>query len=313
MTHYVERPDADATSEEPEVAAECPATGSRVPEAPDGSVAGYRANRTLPVGVELSRQAKRRRTRLALGFLAVLPLLILLAFELGGDGGDADADSLADLATSGGLNFALFTVSAAAQFLLVVLVALFFGDTVASEASWSSVKYLLASPIPRARLVRQKAVVSAILALTGLVILSLVALTVGGLWYGTGSLVLPSGAVLPLPAALVAIGGVAAYLSVHLMWIAGLALLLSVSTDAPLGAVGGAVLVSILSQILDEITALGELRVYLPTHYDEAWRDLLSEEVDWAALANGAFSALVYATVFTVLALIKFRRKDITS
>jgi ABC-2 type transport system permease protein len=37
-------------------------------------------------------------------------------------------------------------------------------------------------------------------------------------------------------------------------------LLFSVTTDAPLGAVGGAVLVSILSEILDSITALGGLR-----------------------------------------------------
>lgn len=276
----------------------------------DGGVGGYRANRTLPVGVELSRQTGRRRTRWTLGFLAVLPLLILLAFELGEDGDGTDG--LAEMATTSGLNFTLFTVAAAAQFLLVVVVALFFGDTVAAEASWSSLKYLLAAPIPRARLLRQKALVSAILAFTGLIVLTLVALTVGMLWYGSGELVLPSGAMLAFPGALAAIAGVCAYLCVHLMWIASLALLLSVSTDAPLGAVGGAVLVSILSQIIDEIGALGDLRVYLPTHYGDAWRQLLSEDIDWATLTNGVFSALAYASVFTALALIRFRRKDIT-
>ena len=56
----------------------------------------------------------------------------------------------------------------------------------------------------------------------------------------------------------------ALYLAIYLSWTAALALLLSVSTDAPLGAVGGAVLVSILSQILDQITALEGLRDYLP-------------------------------------------------
>ena len=39
-----------------------------------------------------------------------------------------------------------------------------------------------------------------------------------------------------------------------------LAFLLSVSTDAPLGAVGGAVLLQILSSILDQIEALGAIR-----------------------------------------------------
>ena len=43
--------------------------------AADGSVAGYRAGRTLRLGVELRRQLRRRRTQLALGFLAVLPFV----------------------------------------------------------------------------------------------------------------------------------------------------------------------------------------------------------------------------------------------
>ena len=45
-------------------------------------------------------------------------------------------------------------------FLLVVAVALFCGDTVASEASWASLRYLLAAPVPRSRLLRQKLIVA---------------------------------------------------------------------------------------------------------------------------------------------------------
>lgn len=85
------------------------------------------------------------------------------------------------------------------------------------------------------------------------------------------------------------------------------------STDAPLGAVGGAVVVSIVSQILDTITALEDLRNYLPTHYANAWSALLSEEIDWGNMTRGAFSALAYCAVFTSLAVWRFHRKDITS
>lgn len=94
---------------------------------------------------------------------------------------------------------------------------------------------------------------------------------------------------------------------------AGLALLLSVSTDAALGAVGGAVLLSILSSILDSITALGELRAALPTHYAYAWADLLAADVDLAEMAAGVFSGLAYAAVFGLLAARRFATKDITS
>ena len=99
----------------------------------------------------------------------------------------------------------------------------------------------------------------------------------------------------------------------HLPWVAGLALLLSVSTDAPLGAVGGAVMLSILSQILETIDALGGLRNYLPTRFSSAWADLLASPVDWSHLASGAFSGLTYATVFGLAAWWRFATKDITS
>ena len=76
---------------------------------------------------------------------------------------------------------------------------------------------------------------------------------------------------------------------------AGLAFLLSVLTDAPLGAVGGAVLLSILSQILDQITALGGLRNWLPTHYSLAWTGALVDPIRWDDMVRGAFSGLAYA------------------
>ena len=95
--------------------------------------------------------------------MVALPLIILGAFEFGGGGGDDDDNgggafsSLVDLATAGGANFALFTLLVSSTFLLVVVFALFFGDTIASEASWGSLRYLLAIPVPRARLLAREA------------------------------------------------------------------------------------------------------------------------------------------------------------
>jgi ABC-2 type transport system permease protein len=106
---------------------------------------------------------------------------------------------------------------------------------------------------------------------------------------------------------------VVGYIAVGLTWVAGLAYLLTVSTDAPLGAVGGAVLLSILSQILDQITALGSLRNWLPTHYAFAWTGALVDPIRWDNMTRGAFSAVAYAVVFTALAFWRFARKDITS
>jgi ABC-2 type transport system permease protein len=192
-------------------------------------------------------------------------------------------------------------------------VALFFGDTIASEASWSTLRYLLAAPVPRGRLLRQKAVVAALLSAFALVLLPAVAMAVGVVAYGAGDLVSPTGQSLEFLPTASRLALAPAYLVLHLAWVAGLALLLSVTTDAPLGAVGGAVMVSILSQILETIDALGHLRDYLPTRFSSAWADLLASPIAWSDLASGAFSGVAYATVFGLAAWWRFATKDITS
>jgi ABC-2 type transport system permease protein len=273
----------------------------------------YRAERTLPLRVELERQLRRRRTQVVFGLVVLLPVLLWVAFELAPDSSPSGSFTLVDLATTSGLNFTVFAMFASSSFLLVVVVALFFGDTVAAEASWSSLRYLLAAPVPRARLLRQKAVVAALLSLSALLLLPVVALGVGTLAYGAGDLVSPTGVSLDYAPGTARVLSGAVYVAVHLSWVAALALLLSVSTDAPLGAVGGAVMASIVSQILDQITALEGLRDVLPTHFDQAWSGLLGAPVDWGDMTRGAFSALTYALVLGAAAIWRFQRKDITS
>ena len=278
---------------------------------------GYRPSATLPIWAEVKRQASRRRTQLALGFMALLPLIVLVAFEFGGSGDDDNGggqfSSLVDLATSGGLNFALFSIFVSASFLLVVVVALFCGDTVASEASWGSLRYLLAVPVPRARLLGVKLIVALLYSLLALLTLAGVALLVGTLRYGWHPLGSTIAAEIPPGEGLLRLLGILGYLAVILLIVAGLAFLLSVLTDAALGAVGGAVLLWILSSILDQIEALGVIRDFLPTHYSEAWLGLLSTPMQTDDMVRGAISAVAYATIFWSIAFWRFTRKDITS
>lgn len=278
-----------------------------------GAIAGYQPGRTLRFGVELRRQLRRRRTQLLLGLVVLLPFVLILALELGEASPNRRSGGFIDLATASAPNFVVLTLLVSGSFLLPMIVALYFGDTVASEASWSSLKYLLAIPVPRHRVLRQKAVVAWALSAFTVALLPAVALAAGVYWYGAGDAVSPTGDAVPFGRSLLALVLAALYIVIQLSWVAGLALLLSVSTDAPLGAVGGAVVVSILSQILDQITALGELRNYLPTHYGAEWLSLIATDVDWTEMAKGAFSAVCYAAVFGLLAARRFAHKDITS
>lgn len=287
------------------------------PVPPDGAAPGYRPGRTLRFRTEFRRQASRRRSQLALGFMVLLPLIILAAFQFDTDDDDrrgrGQFSALVDLATSGGLNFALFTVFVSASFLLVVVVALFFGDTVASEASWGSLRYLLAVPVPRARLLGVKLAVSFAYSVLALLTLAGTALLAGTLRYGWHPLSSTIAAEIPSGEGVLRLLAILGYLQLTLLVVAGLAFLLSVSTDAPLGAVGGAVLLFILSSILDQITALGALRNFLPTHFADAWLGLLSTPVQVDDMVKGAIAAVGYVTIFLTLALHRFLGKDVVS
>lgn len=275
---------------------------------------GYRAGRTLPIGVELVRQLKRRRTLVMGGILFALPFVLLIAFQVGGGPGSSNNNvNLMDTATLSGANFAAVNLFASAGFLLVVPVALFCGDTVASEASWSSLRYLLAAPVPRARLLWSKLVVGLSLSLAAMILLPLVALAVGTAAYGWGPLQLPTGDSLAPATAAQRLLITVAYIFISQLVTAALAFWLSTRTDAPLGAVGGAVGLTIIGNVLDEVTALGDWRDFLPAHWQYAWLDAVRPQLDWSDMIQGTSLSVTYALVLFALAFRGFARKDVVS
>lgn len=278
----------------------------------DGAARGYRADATLSVRTEIRRQWSRRRTRLTLGLVLALPVVLVGAFKLGTQDSETSA-SFVGLATSNAGNFTVFTLGAAAGFLLTITVALLCGDTIASEASCGSLRYLLAVPVPRARLLGVKLVVSLLTSALVLVVLTVSALVVGGAAFGWGSLRTPTGDDLALSAAAWRIAGMVGYLAVSLFLVAMLAFWLSTTTDAPLAAVGGAVLVVILASILDQVSALGDVRNVLPMHYSDAWRGLFTTPLQLDGMTKGALSSVIYGAVFLSLAFWTFQRKDVMS
>ncbi len=280
---------------------------------PDGGAVGYSARRTLGLRVEARRQVTRRRTQIALGFLVVLPFLLVAAFTLGDDSRSGATPALVDLATEGAANFTIFTLFVSCGFLLVVVVALFSGDTVASEASWSSLRYLLAIPVPRSNLLRRKLIVALGYSALGLVLLPVVAYLAGGAFFGWAPLLSPLGGSISGTDILIRIAIAVGYIGISLLFVISLAFLIGVWTDAPLGAVGGAVLLVILSNILDAVTALGDARRFLPTHYSLAWTDILGAQITWDNMSRGALWSIGYSTILLAAAWRHFERKDITS
>lgn len=286
------------------------------------AMSGYRASHTLPLRVELIRQLRRRRTLVAYLLVVVLPLIVVAAVKFGpsanasgGNGNRFGGGSLdlVGLATSGAWNFTVTMVFFASGFLLVVIVAMFCGDTVASEASWSTLRYLLAAPVPRRRLLWIKLAVALIASLGAIVVLIIASYVIGLLAFGSGQLAAPTGETFTDAAALGRIAIIGLYLFVYLLFAAGIAFLMSVLTDVPLGAVGSAVVIVIVSSILDAIDALGSIRDWLPTNYGSAWFSALNSPIDWTTMLRGSALSLTVFGFCVAAAVLRFERKDVLS
>jgi ABC-2 type transport system permease protein len=267
----------------------------------------------LPLRAEIVRQLRRRRTLGVLIVLVALPLILIAAFALAGDDGGPGPRSFVDLGQESGANLTVFALFASTGFLVIVVVALFAGDSVPTEASWSSLRYLLAAPVPRTRLIRQKLVTAAIFSTAALIFLPAWSLLVGGIAYGFGPYIGPTGEQIGWPAFAGRLVIIVVYLLLSQLVVAALAFAFGVWTDAPLGAVGGAVVIMIVMAILDTISALGDLRQALPGHYAYAWADALSARIDPSDMINGVLWSVGYAVVITSAAVWHFLRKDITS
>jgi ABC-2 type transport system permease protein len=261
----------------------------------------YQASKTLPFRVEFVRQLRRRRTAVAFLLMLLLPLIVVSAIKYGPSGEDSSSDAggfdqgglnLIDLSTSGAMNFTVVMIFFATGFLLTTVFALFAGDTVASEASWASLRYLLAAPVPRRRLLAVKLSVAMTLNLLALSALMLISYGLGVLAFGNGSLVSPVGGTFEGSEAILRLLVIAGYVYLTLLFVSGIAFFMSVRTDVPLGAVGTAVMLVIVLAILDAITALGDLRNWLPGHYSQAWTDALGPEIIWDTMAKGAATNL---------------------
>ena len=280
----------------------------------------YSPQTTLPYRVEMYRQFKRKRTLFAYLFVMSLPIIVALAVKFGTSGNStgptrfgAGTADLIGLATKGAANFTATMFYFATPFLLIAVVALFNGDTVASEASWSTLRYLLAAPVPRVRLLIQKLKVSLTLSAFGILLLAITSFGVGALAFGIAPFQTPLGVTMVNSVAISRLAIVAAYLAITLLVVAAIAFYFSVTTDVPLGAVGGAIGIMILSNILDAITGLGSLRNWLPSHYSFSWFDVLSSQIDWTQMVRGGSYAIILAAILTSISFIRFAKKDVTS
>jgi ABC-2 type transport system permease protein len=266
------------------------------------------------IAVEALRQLRRLRTWLAFAGMGGLPVIVAIALRLNPPSGDDIRErTLYAVGTASGLNHALAGLAFMSPFLLVVVVAMFAGESVAGEAGWGTLRYLLIRPVARARLCAAKLGVAfglATLATLSIVVAGLASGTIAFGWHGVVS---PLGSPIPPAEGVLRLLAASAYVAWGMVPIVAFGFFLSTMTDASAGAIGGAIALSITSQILDGLSAFDWLQPYLPTHYWSEWSRLFFPAPLPGSFARGIVAHGLYGIEFAGLAFAHFRRKDVLS
>ena len=96
-----------------------------------------------------------------------------------------------------------------------------------------------------------------------------------------------------------------------LIAVASIALLLSTVTHNSAAAVVGALMISLLLQLITIIPGLGGLQPYLlPTQFN-AWQGLLRTPADYAPLVRAAWVCALYAIPCLGASFLAFLRRDV--
>ncbi len=265
---------------------------------------------------EMVKQWRRPRTYVALGLLVLIPLIFTIALKSNPPSPQptSDEDAYAYLATKSGLYLGVAALFFLSRFLLVVVLAVFAGDAIASEANWGNLRAMLVRPITRRRLLASKLASAGTLALIATIVVPLNGLLLGGIAFGWHPLDIP---VVPQDSVSLVLAKLA-LATVYVLWgltpVIAFAFMVSTMTDTPAGAIFSAVGIYVVSQVLDGISAIGSIRSALPTHYYDAWRDLFVPGMGPTSdMARGALLVLPYTIVFLAIGWWWFGRKDILS
>jgi len=254
----------------------------------------------------------RRRNIAGFGVLASVPVIIAVAIAITGPPGAEDGPLFSQV-TSNGLFVGLVALGLELPLFLPLAVAAISGDSVAGEANLGTLRYLLAVPVHRARMLAVKYLAIVIFTVAAVLFVAAVGVLLGLLLFGAGPVTLLSGTQIGTAEGLGRLLLICGYLSVCLAALGAIGLFISTLTEQPIGATIAIVGLAVISQILDNIPAVSAIHPYLPTHYWLAFGDLLRDPISTDLLTTGLLSAAAYAAIFWTAAWARFAGKDVTS
>jgi ABC-2 type transport system permease protein len=261
----------------------------------------------------------RRRNQLLLAVVVLFPLLIGIGLKLaaphGGGGGGPSSGGAAffNQLAGNGVFLTFIALSLLLILVLPVVMAVISGDSVAGEAGYGTLRYLLTVPAGRTRLLAVKYLAIVVWAMVATFIVSVVALLVGVILFPVGPVTLLSGTTVSLGAGLVRVLFVTLYVCAAMAALGAIGLAVSTFTEHAIGAIAAVMILVVASEVVDQIPQFAPVAPYLPTHWWNSFDALLRTPVDSTTLWHGLLSFAIYAAVFCAIAWARFTSADVTS
>ncbi len=286
------------------------------------------------IGVELVKLVRRPRSWVSIVLLCGLPVLVAVFVAVThltpppGQG-----PTLLSAVLSNGSLYPAAALAIVLPIFLPVAVAVVAGDSIAGEAGSGMLRYLLARPVGRTRLLVAKLIALAAYTVTAVVAVAVSAYVTGRLLFGAQPVAVTNSGggttptIIAAHAAATTLSGTAltpadilartlgsiAFIAVSMLGVGAIALFLSTVTDSSLGAALGALAALVTSQVLVTLNAAASVSPYLPTRYWLAWVDFFREPILWHNIERGFAVQAVYVVVLLGAAWANFATKDITS
>ncbi len=277
------------------------------------------------IGAEFAKQLHRWRTRILL--LVCVAVSILIGVGVGATANSTvqplGESGLVVLLNRSGLAVGIAALLFTSGLLIPIVFAVSLGEPLASEARWGSLRYLLARPVPRSRLLFAKLLVGLVLALVTVILIPIAATLVGIAYFGWHPLATLSGSVSSSTFPLLAIKHLAPlavswrlvvatlYVALGSGALAGIAVLVSVLSENVLAAVAAGIGSYIVSDILNALGSLHRIRPVLPTEYYDQWTRLFLPGASLSGMEHGVIVQVGRMIATIVPAYNIFSRKDI--
>jgi ABC-2 type transport system permease protein len=291
---------------------------SAVDTLPAGA-AGAAVRRPAPVSTrflrsELGMVFRRRRNQAILAVLAGIPIVIAVAIKVTAPVNDGqDGPPFLFSITGNGIFVALTALTVVLPLFLPLAVAVVAGESVAGEASLGTLRYLLVVPVSRTRLLAVKYAGALAYCLAAALLVAVVGAVMGAILFPVGPVTLLSGLQVSYGSGLARLLLVALYIAAMMAGLAAIGLFVSTLTESPIAAMATTAVLSVLSQVLNQVPQLSWLAPWLFSHYWLDYGDLLRTPVATEAVVKGLLATGAYVLVFGSLAWSRMTTKDVSS